>query len=107
MNNIEQKFNEYIDKLIAQVVAVVPQVPAPQLKNYFFSVIIDTVIDNLDGEQLTEAEKLNPSSPDFPDKIAEYTATMPDFLSQAEKNLLQAAELVKTSGKLPEETTPA
>lgn len=110
---MDEKFEEYIKNLVNECLAS-PALSAltdpekgdfsQKLTDYFYNVILDLVIDKLTDEELSELEKLSPDDPRTAEKVMEFTAGMPGILEEMESKLKAAAEEVKRTGVVRQET---
>lgn len=73
-----------------------------RLADRFYSVILETLVDNLNEEQLKATENLDFSTPEAEQKLQLMAAEIPGFLFIMEDALKKDAEQIKQSGQIPQ-----
>lgn len=96
---MDQKINQYLDNLVADVLASpgFANIPAEQkdslkekVRNYLNGIIIDTSVDNFTVEQVKSLENIDAGSQEMQDKIEEYSSQIPFLAEQLEDALNKA-----------------
>jgi hypothetical protein len=109
---MEEQVIEHINKLIQSCVnspkfaSLTPeqkQQLEAQIEGYFQNLMFDTMIDNLSDEQVKELETLDLTSPEAEEKIALFSATIPNFIFILDEKLNEATEEIIQSGQVPED----
>ncbi|KKR80516.1 MAG: hypothetical protein UU73_C0002G0054 [Candidatus Daviesbacteria bacterium GW2011_GWA1_41_61] len=111
MNLLEKNIDEYIDGLVTQVLSspAFNMVSLQQqeemnnkLYNHFYQVILDTTIDNLNEEQISQLEALDPESPQMEEKISLFAAQIPGLAQVLEQKLNEEVAKIKQTGQIPQ-----
>lgn len=109
--NVNQNIDEYINGLVAeclQAPGIVNLSPdqknefAQQVQSYLSQVTIETLVNRLNGEQLSQIENLDPTSPEMAEKIQQLAAQIPGFADDLEKKFQEAVSYIKQNSKIPE-----
>lgn len=109
MDPLEKNIEEYIDGLVnealgASVFASLSPEQKEEVKNklynHFYQVILDTTIDNLNEEQVSQLEVLDPESPEMEEKIRLFAAQIPNLAQEMEQKLDEEVEKIKQTGQI-------
>ena len=73
-----------------------------KIRNYFQTVIFDTLIDSLTDEQIESIKDLDLKSPEAEEKLALLAASVPGFAFILDEKLKQAADNITQSGQIPQ-----
>lgn len=73
-----------------------------RLADRFYSVILETLVDNLNEEQLKATENLDFNTPEAEQKLQIMAAEIPGFLFIMEDALKKEAEKIKQTGQVPQ-----
>lgn len=65
------------------------------MRDHFHSLIIDTLLNRLSLEQLSEVEKIKDSPQALEEKIEEYAASVPNLAQDIEERLTREVEAMK------------
>ncbi len=108
---MENIFEEYLEKLIKECmqgdkIAYLSRNQKKDLEQkiraYFYSITINTLIDQLSPEQLDQVKDLDPDSPEMQQKMAEFAASIPGFAVVLEDKLKQKMDQILQTGTVPE-----
>lgn len=101
---MDEKLDAYIESLIAAVMAN-PGLTAmaeqekqqykQKLRDHFHSLIIDTLLNRLEPEQLSEVEKIKDNPQALEEKIEEFAASVPNLAQDIEERLTREVEAMK------------
>ncbi len=72
-----------------------------ELKKYFDELIVKTLITNLNEAQINELENLNAESPEFEEKLSQFSSEIPGFAMIMDETFNKAVEQVKVQGSIP------
>lgn len=106
---MDQKLNQYLENLVLQVLGSpsLANLTADQkialsekIRNHLHGVIIDTIVDKLNSEQLNTLNNIPADSPEMEDKIEEYAAQIPNLVQELEQKLTQAVENLEEKPQL-------
>ena len=64
--------------------------------------ILDTTIDNLNEEQISQLEALDPESPQMEEKISLFAAQIPGLAQVLEQKLNEEVAKIKQTGQIPQ-----
>lgn len=101
---MDNRINAFLESLVLEVLQTSPigQYPQPQkdeyvqkLRDYFNTVIFDTMIDNFTPEQINILKEIPIDSPQMRDKIEEFASITPLLLEKIEKVLEEEVVKVK------------
>lgn len=94
----------YIESLVTAVM-VTPELAAmaeqekeqykQKLRDHFHSLIIDTLLNRLSPEQLSEVEKIKDQPQALEEKIEEYAVSVPNLAQDIEERLGREVEAMK------------
>lgn len=110
---MDKKLEGYIDSLVLEILAspnfvVLPedqkQQYAVKIKDYFNNIIFDTLLNNLNSDQLNTLKNLGLSSPQAQLKIEEFSAEIPNFAAVLENALKREVESLKNKPELISES---
>lgn len=110
--NVNENIEQYLDNLVAEclqapAVAVLPQEEksafAQQIRDHFYQVALEVLVDKLTEEQFKQIENLDPLSPEMVEKIQILSAQVPGLAGDLEKKLQQDVEFIKQNSKLPQQ----
>lgn len=109
--NVNQNIEEYINSLATQCLQTPGIITlsqeqrnafAERVQDYFSQLTLVVLVDKLNGEQLSQIEHLDPSSPEMAEKIQQLAAQVPGFADDLEKKLQEAVAYIKQNSKIPE-----
>lgn len=103
---MDEKLQEYLNTLAKEVLASpsFANIPSEQ-KDYYLkkvldelnNTIFDSLLDNLNNEQLNELKTLGLGSPEAQKRIEEFSEGIPDFVNILEAALKLKVEKLKTN----------
>lgn len=106
---MDKQIQAYLDSLVLEVL----QSPAlanytseqkneyaEKVRDHFNNVIFDTVLDQMTPEQLNSIKDIPMESPEFPQKIEEISAQIPQLSQVLEKRLGQETEAIKNNPQI-------
>lgn len=108
---MEEKVEAYIESLIQGCLKSTHFSGLPEdqkkeseakIRNYFQTLIFDTLIDNLTDEQIESIKDLDLKSQESEEKLALLAASVPGFAFILDEKLKQAAETISQSGQIPQ-----
>lgn len=109
--NVNENIEEYINSLVAQCLQAPGIVNLPQeqkdsfagqVQDYFSQATLETLVNRLDGEQLSQIENLNPVSPEMIEKIQQLAAQVPGLAGELEARLQKDVEFIKVNSAIPQ-----
>jgi hypothetical protein len=109
MDNI---FEQYIENMVKECLSMdkfmyLPEAQrqqlADQLRDLFYNTTINTLIDQLNEEQLTQIQDLNPEDPILDQKLQEFAATTPGFYETLEGVFRAKLNTILQTGQIPTE----
>lgn len=109
--NVNENIEEYINSLVVQCLQAPGIVNLPQeqqdsfagqVQDYFSQAILETLVNRLDGEQLSQIENLNPVSPEMVEKIQQLAAQVPGLAGELEARLQRDVEFIKQNSAIPQ-----
>ena len=112
---MDDQINSYIESLVLEVLAspnfigLSPeerQKKGDQLREHISSVVLDTLIDSLNEDQLKSLEGLTPANPEMEAKIEEYASQIPFFSSKLEEVLRSEIDKIKENPQLLTQNSP-
>lgn len=101
---MDEKLDAYIESLVLGIMADpelsnLPQQEKEQykqkLRDHFHSLIIDTLLNRLEPEQLSEIEKIKDQPQVLEEKIEEFAASVPNLARDIEERLAREVEAMK------------
>lgn len=101
---MDEKLDAYIESLVSEIMADpglnnLPQQEkdqyAQRLRDHFNKLIMDTLLNRLSPEQLSEIEKIKDQPELLEDKIEEYAASVPNLAQDIEERLNREVEAMK------------
>lgn len=110
---MDKKLEGYIDSLVLEILAspnfaALPedqkQQYAVKIKDHFNNIIFDTLLNNLNTEQLNTLKNLGLSSPEAQIKMEEFSAEIPNFATLLENALKKEVEFLKNKPELISES---
>lgn len=108
MDNI---FEDFIENLIKECLQGAKFVYLPanekkeleaKLRDHFYSLTINTLIDQLSDEQVMEIKDLDFKTKEAQEKIAQISAAIPGFAFVLEDKLKQEMDQILQSGQIPQ-----
>ncbi len=106
---MDQKINDYLEKLISEVLAspMFAGLPAdqkdtlaPKVRTYLNGVIIDALVDRLSTEQLNIIKDLPANSPEMEEKIEEYATSIPMLAKDIEERITLSVADIKQNPQI-------
>ncbi len=103
---MDERVNAYIESLVSDIISqpnltnLSPEEKtkyADEIRDRFYNVILDTVIDNLNSEQLAAIKDLPIDSDEMEKKLTEYSASIPYMYVKFEENLKKEVENIKNN----------
>lgn len=73
---------------------------AGKLRDHFYSVTIDTLIDQLSESQVNQIKGLDPKAPEMEQKMAEFAASIPGFAFVLEDKLKAEMDKILQTGQI-------
>ncbi|TSC87448.1 MAG: hypothetical protein G01um10147_625 [Microgenomates group bacterium Gr01-1014_7] len=73
---------------------------ARKLRDHFYSVTIDTLVDQLSDEQINQIKGLDPKAPEMEQKMAEFAASIPGFAFVLEDKLKIEMDKILQTGQI-------
>ena len=107
MNNI---FEEFVEKLVSECFKTAKFEFLPEkekeettqkLREYFYQITIDTLLDQLSDEQFSEIKDLNPRDPKMQEKLEQFAAEIPGFAVVLEDKLNKQSDQILQTGQIP------
>lgn len=107
MDNV---FESFIENLVSECLkgakfAYLPEKEkkelAAKLRDRFYQVTIDTLVDQLSESQVREIKSLDPKDPKMEQKMTEFAASIPGFAFVLEDKLKVEMDKVLESGQIP------
>lgn len=101
---MDEKLDAYIESLVLGIMvdpelSNLPQQEKEQyqqkLRDHFHSLIIDTLLNRLAPEQLSEIEKIKDQPELMEEKMEEYAASVPNLAKDIEERLTREVEAMK------------
>lgn len=71
------------------------------LENYFYRSMVETLIDNLNEEQLNQVKDLDLNSNEAQEKLQLFAAQVPGFINILDEKLAKEAENISITGQIP------
>lgn len=111
---MDKKLEGYIDSLVLEILASPNFVSLPEdqkqqfavkIKDHFNNVIFDTLLNNLNSDQLNTLKNLGLSSPQVQLKIEEFSAEIPNFATLLENALKKEIESLKNNPQVLSESS--
>lgn len=112
--NVNQNIDAYFNNLVAECLQAPGIVNLPQeqkdafvakLHDHFSDITLAALINKLNGEQLSQIENLDPTSPEMAEKIQQLAAQVPGLAEDMEKKLQESVAYIKQNSKIPQTTT--
>jgi len=106
---MDKKLAGYLDSLVSEVLTSTDFVNLPEdqkqqyavkIKDHFNNVVFDTLLNNLNSEQLNILKNLGLNSPQAQVKIEEFSAEIPNFATLLENALKKEVESLKNNPQL-------
>ena len=72
-----------------------------KLRDHFYQLTIETLIDQLSDEQLLEIKDLEPEDPALAQKFEKFAAEIPGFAVVLEDTLKKESDKILQTGQLP------
>lgn len=72
-----------------------------KVRDHFYSVTIDTLVDQLSDDQVREIKVLDPKSKEMEQKMAEFAASIPGFAFVLEDKLKAEMDKILQTGQIP------
>ncbi|MCL4365809.1 hypothetical protein M1437_01110 [Patescibacteria group bacterium] len=108
---MDKKINAYFESLVSKALSLpmfsnMPleqkEAKAEKIRNYLDDIVIDTVLENLNLEQLNDIKSLAVNSSEMESKITEYSSTIPNFAGILENKLNQAVAAIEQNPQVVE-----
>lgn len=108
---MEEDFKKFIGKLISECLQSESiksldleqqRTKITEIQKYLQIVVFETLIDNLAPHQIRDLDNLDFSDPETDIKIAEMSATIPNFGLLLQTKLQQEADQIKATGTIPD-----
>lgn len=108
---MDKIFENYVESLIQECLkgakfAYLPQRQKKEIegkiRDHFYSVTINTLIDQLSDEQLLEIKDLEPGNPILVQKFERFAAEIPGFASVLEDKLKAEMDQILQTGQIPQ-----
>lgn len=108
---MENDLKNYIDKLVAECLnhevfnsldEDAKKTKTKEIKRFLQLLIFQSLIDNLAPHQLEELNTLDFSDPNTDTKVAEMSASIPNFGLLVQAELEQAVKNIQDTGEIPE-----
>lgn len=71
-----------------------------KIRDHFYSVTIDTLVDQLSDEQVNQIKGLDPKAPEMEQKMAEFAASIPGFAFVLEDKLKAEMDKILQTGQI-------
>lgn len=103
---MDQKIEQYLISLVNEVLnspnfSNLPQeqkvIYQQKIRTFLDSIVIDTIIDNLNDEQINSLKDIPADSQQMEDKIEEYSSQIPFLAEELEDKLKESVETLKTN----------
>lgn len=76
---------------------------AEKLRNHFYSVTIDMLVDQLSDEQASQIKALGQNNPKTPELMSQFAASIPGFAVILEEKLTKEMDNILQTGQVPQE----
>lgn len=102
--NKQDFVDEYIESLVTQCLLIPKYANLPadqqqqakdQLTDRFYNLILDTVVDKLNDDQVAELSALPPQSPEMEAKIEQFSALIPNLMQDMQTALIKEVEVIR------------
>lgn len=103
---MDQAFEEFIEKLVSECLqsskfAYLPPKEkkdmAEKLRNHFYNMTLNTLIDQLSSDQIVQIRALDPKDPKMEKLMSEFAACIPGFATVLEDKLtIEMDQILKT-----------
>lgn len=72
-----------------------------KLKNHFYNITFDLLVDNLNEQQLNQVKDLDAESEEMADKLQLFATQIPGFIFTLEQKLKDEAAKISQTGHVP------
>lgn len=106
---MDKIFEDFIEKLVSECLqgarfAYLPEQEkkaiAAKVREHFYSVTIDTLVDQLSESQVNQIKGLDPKAPEMEQKMAEFAASIPGFAFVLEDKLKAEMDRILQTGQI-------
>lgn len=103
-------FEKYVENLVSDCLkgakfAYLPerekQEIATRLRDYFYSQTIDTLVDQLSDEQVSQIQSMDANDPKTQQLMSEFAASIPGFAFVLEEKLKKEMDEILQTGQVP------
>lgn len=74
---------------------------ATKLRDYFYSQTIDTLVDQLSDEQVSQIQSMDANDPKTQQLMSEFAASIPGFAFVLEEKLKKETDIILQTGQIP------
>lgn len=107
---MDKIFEEFIEKLVSECLqgdkfsslSEKEKIEtAEKLRDYFYNVVIDSLLDQISEDQLAEIKDLDAKDPKMAEKLTQFAAALPGFGFYLEDKLKKEMDLILQNGQIP------
>ncbi len=109
---MDKDFEQFLENLVSECLesdklAYLPEAEKKEivskLRDHFYSVTIDVLIDRLSDEQVAQVKGLDPKDPKMQDLMSQFAASIPGFAFVLEDKLKKEQDKILQTSQIPAE----